>query len=63
MGYDLMYPNLLRYICAQVYPQTDVVLEDILSIWKFPADIVSFLYLMKLCDGRDVIATPLTFCL
>ena len=58
MGYALMYPNLLPYICAQVYPRTDVILKDIVSEYNSPAVSVSCLYHMKLRGGLNTHATP-----
>ena len=60
MGYALMYPNLLVYICAQVYSQTDKILEDIVSEYNDPAGSVSCLYCMNLRDGMNLRSTPLT---
>ena len=58
-----MHPNLFPYICTQVYPLTDVILEDILLKYNYTAGSVSFLYHIKLCDVMNMCATSLTVCL
>ena len=63
MGYDLRYPNLLLYIFAQVYPQNDIILEDIVQEYNSLEGSVSFLYCMKFCGGLNMRTIPLTVCL
>ena len=58
MGYALVYPNLLPYICAQVYPRTDVILEDIVSEYNSLEGILVCLYCIKLRNVLNLRSYP-----